>query len=81
MENQLLSQVVTRLPPFTLKGQFSPITPHTLSREKARSVKPVIPQSRILEILNTQHTCVHVVWNHLALGGIPTLQSTSPTKP
>ena len=29
MEKQLLSQVVTRLPPFTPKGQFSPIRPRT----------------------------------------------------
>ena len=29
MENQLPSQVVTRLPPFTPKRQFSPIRPRT----------------------------------------------------
>ena len=29
MENTLISQVVTSLPPFTPNRQFSPITPHT----------------------------------------------------
>ena len=35
----------------------------------------------ILDIYNTQHTCTHMVWHNLGLGGIPTLPGPDPAKP
>ena len=49
--------------------------------EKVMPVKPVTHRSEILDMYNTQHTCIHMVWNHLGFGGVPTLRSPSPVKP
>ena len=49
--------------------------------EKVMPVKPVTHLSEILDMYNTQYTCIHMVWNHLGFGGVPTLRSPSPVKP
>ena len=43
--------------------------------EKVMPVNPVTHRSEILDMYNTQHTCTHMVWNHLGPGGVPTLRS------
>ena len=41
--------------------------------EKVMPVNPVTHRSEIWDMYNTQHTCTHMVWNHLGFGGFQTL--------
>ena len=38
--------------------------------EKVMPVKPVTHLSEILDMYNTQHTYIHMVWNNLGFGGV-----------
>ena len=78
VRNQSLPQINTRFLPVRPKGEFSPLSVQELTREK---VKPVTPRSRIPDIYNTQHTCIHMVWHNLGLGGVPTLRGPASAKP
>ena len=49
--------------------------------EKVMPVNPVTHRSEILDMYNTQHTCIHMVWYHLGFGGVPTLRSPASAKP